>query len=98
MNRLPLWCSSVTLSVCCLLGCGNTDAPARDYGPLLDQLSEQVILPEHQLFASEADALVSSVQALVDSPDADSLASARDAWRATRRAYRILDALHFGPG
>ncbi|HEX2672943.1 MAG TPA: imelysin family protein, partial [Polyangiaceae bacterium] len=86
------------MSACCVLGCGNTDAPARDYGPLLVNLSEQVILPEHQFFASEADALVTSVQALVDSPDADSLASAQEAWRATRRAYRILDALHFGPG
>ncbi|HET7541582.1 MAG TPA: imelysin family protein [Polyangiaceae bacterium] len=98
MSRLSLSCLSGVLSACCLLGCGNTDAPPRDYGPLLHTLSEQVILPEHQAFASKADALASSMQALVDNPNADSLAGTQQAWRATRQAYRILDALHFGPG
>jgi predicted lipoprotein len=65
---------------------------------LLSKLSEQVILPEHQAFVSQADALAESVQALVDDPNADSLASAQGGWRAARRAYRTLDALHFGPG
>jgi predicted lipoprotein len=81
-----------------LLGCGNTDAPPRDYGPLLAKLGEQVILPEHQAFVAQADALASSVQVLVDNHDADSLASAQSAWRDARKAYRMLDALHFGPG
>jgi len=98
MNRTSISCLSALFSACCLLGCGNTDAPARDYGPLLTKLSEEVILPEHQAFAGEADALASSVQALVDKPDADSLASAQEGWRTARKAYRILDALHFGPG
>jgi putative iron-regulated protein len=98
MSRLSISCLSATLSACIVLGCGNTDAPPRDYGPLLQNLSEHVILPEHQAFASEADALASSVQALADSPDADALASAQAGWRAARKAYRILDALHFGPG
>ena len=98
MSRLSFSCLSAVLSACCALGCGDTGAPPRDYGPLLAKLSEQVILPEHQAFASEADLLSESVQALVDKPDSDSLASAQEHWRATRRAYRILDALHFGPG
>ena len=54
------------LSACSLVGCGNTGAPARDYGPLLEKLSLEVILPEHQAFASRADELASSLQALVD--------------------------------
>ena len=98
MSRLSLSCLSAVLSACCALGCGDTGAPPRDYGPLLSKLSEQVVLPEHQAFAGEADALADSVQALVDNPDADSLASAPESWRATRKAYRVLDALHFGPG
>jgi predicted lipoprotein len=81
-----------------MLGCGNTDAPARDYGPLLENLSEQVILPEHALFVSASVGLVSAVQALVDEPDAEALAAAQEAWRTARKAYRTLDALHFGPG
>jgi predicted lipoprotein len=80
------------------LGCGNTGAPARDYGPVLAKLSEQVILPENQAFATQADALVSSVQALLDDPDPERLADAQRAWREARKAYRVLDALHFGPG
>jgi len=89
---------SAVLSACCALACGNTDAPPRDYGALLIKLGEQVILPEHQAFAAEADALASSVQALVEGPDADTLAAAQNAWREARKAYRVLDALHFGPG
>jgi len=98
MNQRLFSCLSVALSGCVLWGCGNTGAPARDYGPLLEKLSEQVILPEHEACAAQADALVSSVQALVDRPDADALANAQSAWRAARKAYRVLDALHFGPG
>jgi len=98
MNEWSISSLSAALSACCLLACGNTDAPARDYGSLLASLSEQVILPEHRAFVSEADALSDAVQALVDDSNADSLASARASWRATRKAYRILDALHFGPG
>ena len=98
MNRLSFSCLSAVLSAYCLLGCGNTGAPARDYGPLLIKLGERVILPEQQDFAGQADALVSSVQTLVDGPDANTLAGAQSAWRAARKAYRVLDALHFGPG
>jgi len=98
MIRPSLSRLSAVLSVFWLLGCGNTDAPTRDYGPLLAKLSDQVILPEQQAFAAQSDALVDSVQALVDAPDSDALASAQDSWRAVRKAYRTLDALHFGPG
>ncbi|HEY0469339.1 MAG TPA: imelysin family protein [Polyangiaceae bacterium] len=98
MSRLSFSFLSAVLSASCALGCGNTDAPPRDYGPLLATLSEQVILPEHQAFAARADALGSSVQALVDNPTPDTLAAAQSAWRAARKAYRVLDALHFGPG
>jgi len=98
MSRPSFSCLSAVLSACCVLACGNTDAPPRDYGALLSKLGEQVILPEHQAFAAQADALASSVQALVDSPDADTLSGAQNAWRDARKAYRVLDALHFGPG
>lgn len=89
---------SATLVACCLFGCGNTDAPPRDYGPLLANLSERVVLPEHREFVVQSDALVSSVEALVDAPSAETLETAQAGWRAARKAYRTLDALHFGPG
>lgn len=98
MNRRYFSCLSAALIACGLIGCGNTDAPPRDYGPLLSKLSEGIILPEHRAFVTRADALANSVQSLIDDPNADSLASAQRNWRATRSIYRALDALHFGPG
>jgi predicted lipoprotein len=81
-----------------LLGCGNTGAPAQNYGPLLQNLTQQVILPEHQDFAAKGDALVVAVQALSDTADADSLKAAQSAWRDARAAFRVLDTLQIGPG
>lgn len=96
MNR----CSSLCLGVVAFLplACGNTGAPAQDYGPLLDKVTDQVILPESQAFVTQADALVVAVQALSDAPEASSAEAARAAWRDARKAFRVLDALHFGPG
>jgi len=92
--KRSLLCS---FAACLMLACGNTGAPEVDYGPLLQNLSAQVILPEHQAFAAQADALAVAAQALADAADAPSLLSAQSAWRDARQAYRTLDALHFGP-
>ena len=90
--------SLLSLSACCvLLACSNTGAPERNYGPLLKNLTENVILPEHQDFDTQADALVVAVQALSDKPSADNVAAAQAAWREARRAWRVLDAVHIGP-
>ncbi|HTA88371.1 MAG TPA: imelysin family protein [Polyangiaceae bacterium] len=91
--------AAVTLGLACLLlGCdNNTDAPEVSYGALLGNLTDQVIVPEHQQFAMQADALVTAVQALQAAPSTDSLSSAQTAWRAARSSWRLLDALHFGP-
>lgn len=87
------------LSACLLLAaCGNTGAPAEDYGPLLIQLTEGVILPEHQAFASRADELEEATQSLAATPTDATLHDAQEAWRAARKAYRMLDAVKFGPG
>ncbi|MEO6598608.1 MAG: imelysin family protein, partial [Polyangiaceae bacterium] len=97
----PSWLGA-SLCASVLLGCGNTGAPPLTYEvdgkPVLTTLTEQVIVPEHQAFASAGDALVVAVQALADGPNAASLARAQTAWRDARKAYRHLDALHFGPG
>ena len=95
MNR----CSLLPLGIACFfLACGNTGAPAKDYGPLLENLTAQVILPEQQAFATQAKALVVAIQALSDAPSDDSLLAAQGAWRDARKAFRITDSLHFGPG
>jgi predicted lipoprotein len=93
-RRLSLLCFGVW---CAAFGCGNTGAPAQDYGSLLSYLTEKVILPEHQDFVTQSEALVAATQALSDNPSSDTLTSAQGAWRDARKAYRVLDALHFGP-
>ena len=82
-----------------LLGCANnTDAPPASYGALLVTLGEEVILPEHREFVTQADGLVAALQALEQSPDdEDTLEAARAAWRAARKAYRMLDAVQLVP-
>jgi predicted lipoprotein len=88
----------LSLGACCaLFACGNTGAPERNYGPLLKNLTEHVILPEHHDFADQADALVVAAQALSDDPNAATLKAAQASWRQTRRAWRMLDAVHLGP-
>lgn len=89
------WCLPC-LFACLTLSCGNTGSPPQDYGNLLQTVTVQVILPEHREFVSKAKALSDAAQAFVDSPDADSLAATQSAWRDARRAFRMLDALHFG--
>ncbi len=90
--------SAPYLLVLGLLGCGNnTDAPPASYGALLVTLGEQVILPEHREFVTQADGLVGALEALEQSPAMDTLASAQAAWRAARKAYRMLDAVQLVP-
>jgi predicted lipoprotein len=81
-----------------LLGCSNnTDAPPASFGTLLVTLGERVILPEHRQFVSEADGLLSALETLEETPDADALLRAQAAWRAARKAYRMLDAVQLVP-
>jgi len=93
--------AAVVIAVASLAGafaCDDDTAAAQtDYGPVLHSLTETVILPEHVAFAARADELAAAMQTLESTPDADSLAKAQGAWRSARAAFRLLDALHFGP-
>jgi predicted lipoprotein len=75
----------------------DTAAAQVDYAPLLDSLTESVMLPEIDSFAASADALDAAVAALDAAPTADTLTAAQTSWRSARAAYRLLDALYFGP-
>jgi predicted lipoprotein len=95
MNHKSYWSC---LALALLPACGNnTDAPEMTYGPLLNVLGEQLILPEHRAFVTESDALVGALQALSDAPSADTLSAAESAWRDARKGYRMLDAVQIGP-
>jgi predicted lipoprotein len=75
----------------------STSSPPLDYTALLQGLTDDTTVPATASFATEADALVTSLQSLETANDAASLTAAQSAWRAARKAYRLLDAEHYGP-
>lgn len=75
----------------------NTGTRPTEYGPLIRTLTEQRIVPAHQAFVVRAEELVTAMKNLETNPSADTLAKAQATWRSARSAYRVLDAIHFGP-
>lgn len=81
-----------------LPGCSAPrDRPHVDTGPVLADLTENVLLPAHASLHAETVALRDAVAALSPSPTDALLARAQDAWRAAHRAWRRSDAFRFGP-
>jgi predicted lipoprotein len=75
----------------------GTSSPPIVYTQLLQNLTDDTATPTTARFANQADALVSSLNALETSADAATLRAAQAAWRSARHAYRLLDAMHYGP-
>lgn len=75
----------------------STSSPPLDYTALLQNLTDDTSSPTTAAFAAQADALAASLTTLETTADATTLAAAQTAWRAARRAYRLLDAIHYGP-
>ncbi|MFO0737048.1 MAG: imelysin family protein [Labilithrix sp.] len=81
-----------------LLACRHdqgTDPP--DRGQILTDLTNKVIVPTYSDSVTDATALEVSLGALRDAPTADSLASARAAWKKARATWKASDAFLFGP-
>ena len=71
-----------------------------DLGPrrgMLRSLTVVVILPAYRALDQAAAALVAAVDLLAAAPAADTLAAARAAWRAERRAWKRTEAFRLGP-
>jgi predicted lipoprotein len=77
--------------------CENTGTQPPDFSGELSTLTNTVVIPAHTAFAARSDELVTSMQQLQTTTNADSLTKAQTAWRAARAAYRSGDAVHFGP-
>ncbi len=99
MRTLLLLCGGLGISLAAgAWACSDdTGTAATDYTSLLQTLTNDVALPAHAKFVTDADALVTSMTALQTTADATNLANAQAAWRTVRKSYRHLDALHFGP-
>lgn len=75
----------------------ETGSQPQDYTSLLQGLTDDVAVPKTADFVTQADALVASLKTLETTNDATSLTAAQEAWRSARKAYRFLDAEHYGP-
>lgn len=75
----------------------DTSAATTDFTTVLASVTTGVIEPENSDLTTQADALVTATTELETSPSPETLATAQAAWRATRRAWRKLDTISFGP-
>ncbi|WP_394826757.1 imelysin family protein [Pendulispora albinea] len=82
-----------------IAGCSSSSSGASsvDAKPVLQALTNDVILPTYRTLDTEAGTLRDAAEALRSAPSADSLARAQAAWRAARKTWRKADAFRFGP-
>jgi predicted lipoprotein len=76
---------------------GGTEDRAAVRQSLLADLANRVILPAHDAFATDAEALAAATAAFADAPSESTLGSARSAWREAAGTWRQLSALNL-PG
>ncbi|MGB8698219.1 MAG: imelysin family protein [Thermosynechococcaceae cyanobacterium] len=84
-----------------LSGCGNTDntpSPQVQLAPqILRDFADQVVIPNHALFATRAEALSQAIGRFTQSPNANTLGAAQQAWVAARAAWEQTECFGFGP-
>src|SRR4030095_7161959 len=91
MNRR--W--TISFMAALAVGCGSSGKS--DRAKVLEELSSSVLLPGYEELDTESQTLAETVAAYCAAPDAATLDTAREAWRATRRAYRRSAAFQIGP-
>lgn len=89
---------SCVLSSALLAACsGPTTSGAAPAREIVTTLVDDVYLPTLEELAAQAPALVTATTALCASPDATTLARARDAWRALRVPLGRQESMAIGP-
>ena len=78
-------------------GGGEGDDRAAVRQALLADLADRVILPAHDAFVTDAEALATATAAFADAPSQGTLDAARSAWREAAGTWRGLSALNL-PG
>ena len=80
-------------------GCGGgTTGPAVDgRTELLQTLFDDVLLPRHEDFQTQAAAMARAVEAHCESPTDESFETAREAWSAARGSWKRREVFIFGP-
>lgn len=97
MRSTPLFAlAAIGLGIAAFVACDdNTGTPPTDYTALIKDLTENVVIPEQNEFATNADALSTAASAL--GTDQASLSALQTAWRTARASWRVLDSTQFGP-
>lgn len=90
------------IAISFLAGCSDdspTSQPTQTYNatPVLTNLATNVILATYADLDGKSIALAAAVQTLHDTPTADNLTNARNAWRNARRPWEQNEAFLFGP-
>ncbi len=78
-------------------GCRREGSALTDRHQILVDVAHVVIVPTYDEAANSAGVLSAAMDRLAADPSAASLASARDAWRRARAAWKRGDAFLFGP-
>jgi predicted lipoprotein len=101
MNRLILVIGAVFALG--LVSCDNDDdtddtTQAYDRGPMLENYSQNIILPRLQDFHEKTASLHESVEALKQKTNSQNLAEARESWKQAYQSFQYCNAFNFGPG
>ena len=64
---------------------------------VVNDFATQVIIPTYQQLATEADTLLTRVNTFVETPTAETLQAAQEAWIAARFPWEQGEAFAFGP-
>ncbi|MCB0155621.1 MAG: imelysin family protein [Anaerolineae bacterium] len=81
-----------------LAGCGSSQ-PAKpatfDRRAMLTELADTVIMPRHEQFVAETEALQAAVYGLRDEPTVENLSQAQEQWRRTAEAWAQVEPFGF---
>ena len=70
--------------------------PGFDRQALLENITNQIVIPAHEAFAARAEELATAVAAFTAKPTSETLAAAQDAWRAATVARTSLLTFRVG--
>ncbi len=92
---LAICASAPVVFLLFLTGCGSSSGPSDR--EVLISLTDEVIVPAYQELGRETASLNQAVNTLCGAPNAASLDTARQSWRAARGAWMRSEAMWFGP-
>jgi putative iron-regulated protein len=100
------------LALLFISGCGNSVTPSTIAPPstsqalatnvkfdpqILSDFTDKVVIPNNNLFAERAKALSQAIDAMVKSPNSETLKASQNAWIEARAAWEQTECFGFGP-